>query len=246
MRAMLSMFCFCMMLNPGGLPAAESMVAKDTFPVGEDRLEVYFLGHGTLMFTFAGKVIHLDPVSRYADYSTLPRADLVLITHAHGDHLEQAGLAAVRTKSTTVIYSHDCIDKLDGGKLLENGGKQEFSGIMVEAVPAYNVQHERSPGMPYHPRGDGNGYLLTFGDLRVYVAGDTENIPEMKELQNVDIAFLPMNLPYTMTPRMTADAARLFHPKVLYPYHYGETDPEELVKLLAADKDIEVRIRDLR
>jgi L-ascorbate metabolism protein UlaG (beta-lactamase superfamily) len=104
----------------------------------------------------------------------------------------------------------------------------------------------RSPGKPFHPKGEGNGYVLTFGDTRVYVAGDTENIPEMAQLKNIAIAFLPMNLPYTMTPEMVAAAADSFHPRILYPYHYGNTDPNELVQLLKNDKEIEVRIRELR
>jgi L-ascorbate metabolism protein UlaG (beta-lactamase superfamily) len=117
---------------------------------------------------------------------------------------------------------------------------------LIEAVPAYNVVHVRSAGNPFHPKGEGNGYVLTLGDKRVYVAGDTEDIPEMKTLKKIEVAFLPMNLPYTMTPEMAADAARMFRPKILYPYHYGQTDPQLLVALLKPDKDIEVRIRNLR
>ncbi|HPY51295.1 MAG TPA: MBL fold metallo-hydrolase, partial [Sedimentisphaerales bacterium] len=119
-------------------------------------------------------------------------------------------------------------------------------GLKIEAVPAYNIVHKRPDGDPFHPKGNGNGYVVTFGKQRVYIAGDTENIPEMKDLKQIDIAFLPMNLPYTMTPEMVADAARVFAPKILYPYHYGQTDPNELVKLLADDKNIEVRIRKMR
>ena len=119
------------------------------------------------------------------------------------------------------------------------------AGNRIEAVPAYNIVHKRDNGRPYHPKGVGNGYVLTLGDKRVYIAGDTENIPEMAGLEGIDIAFLPMNLPYTMTPEMVADAARSFSPKVLYPYHYGETDPQALVKLLK-DGPIEVRVRAMR
>jgi L-ascorbate metabolism protein UlaG (beta-lactamase superfamily) len=104
----------------------------------------------------------------------------------------------------------------------------------------------RSAGNPFHPKGQGNGYIITFGDKRVYIAGDTENTPEMKQLKNIDVAFLPMNLPYTMTPEMVADGAKAFKPKILYPYHYGQTDPNKLIELLKDSKDIEVRIRNLR
>jgi L-ascorbate metabolism protein UlaG (beta-lactamase superfamily) len=127
-----------------------------------------------------------------------------------------------------------------------NGDVKTVTGLKIEAVPAYNIVHERSRGNPFHPKGQGNGYVITFGDKRVYVAGDTENIPEMKQLKGIDVAFLPMNLPYTMTPEMVADAARVFQPKILYPYHYGQTDPSTLVSLLKDSKDIELRIRNMR
>ena len=120
-----------------------------------------------------------------------------------------------------------------------------MQGLGVEAVPAYNVVHTRETGDPFHRCGDGNGYILTFGDLRVLVAGDTENTPELKALRDIDVAFLPMNLPYTMTPEMVADAARAIRPKILYPYHFGSTDPSQLVALLREHPEIEVRIRRL-
>ena len=126
---------------------------------------------------------------------------------------------------------------------MKNGDIRIVKGLTIEAVPAYNLVHKRDNGQPFHPKGQGNGYVITFGDKRVYIAGDTENTPEMKALEAIDCAFLPMNLPYTMTPEMVADAAKAFKPKILYPYHYGKTDPAELVDLLKDEKDIEVRIR---
>ena len=116
----------------------------------------------------------------------------------------------------------------------------------IEAVPAYNIVHMRSEGVPYHGKGVGNGYVIKFSDKKVYVAGDTENIPEMKSLDKIDIAFLPMNLPYTMTPEMAADAAKAFNPKTLYPYHYGETDTSKIVSLMKDVPGVEVRIRKLK
>ena len=162
-----------------------------------------------MIFHFNDKIIHVDPVERYADYSNMPGADLILITHEHGD-------------------------------------QKTVKGIAVKAVLAYNIVHKRDNGMPYHPKGAGNGYVIDFGKTRVYVAGDTENIPKMKELSGINIAFLPMNLPYTMTPKMVADAVRMFNPKILYPYHYGNTNPEEIVRLLKDKNDCEVHVRDLR
>ena len=129
---------------------------------------------------------------------------------------------------------------------MKNGDVQTVLGITVEAVPAYNLVHKRPDGGAFHPKGEGNGYVLAIGDKRIYIAGDTENIPEMKALEKIDIAFLPMNLPYTMTPDMVADAAKAFRPKVLYPYHYGETEPATIVALLKQYKDIEVRIRKMK
>ncbi len=134
---------------------------------------------------------------------------------------------------------------MDGAVAMEAGQERDVGDVRVEAVPAYNIVHKRESGEPFHPRDDGVGYVLTFGDVRVYVAGDTENIPEMAELEGIDIAFLPMNLPYTMTPEMVRDAALMFRPRILYPYHYGQTDPTELVELLA-DEDIEVRVRQMQ
>ena len=176
---------------------------EDIFKTSKGDLKITFIGHGTLMFTFGGKVIHVDPVGRYADYSKLPKADIILVTHEHVQELK------------------------------------------IEAVPAYNIVHMRSGSSPFHPKGHGNGYVITFANKRVYVAGDTENTPEMKKLKNIDIAFLPMNLPYTMDPEMVADAAKVFMPKILYPYHFGRTDTSKLVALLKDKKGIEVRIRKL-
>jgi L-ascorbate metabolism protein UlaG (beta-lactamase superfamily) len=126
---------------------------------------------------------------------------------------------------------------------MKNGDQKTIQGFDVEAVPAYNILHKRSDGNPFHPKGQGNGYVITFGDKRVYVAGDTEPIPEMKSLGAIDIAFLPMNLPYTMSPEMAAEAARIIRPKILYPYHYSETDTSKLMERLKSSPGIEVRIR---
>jgi L-ascorbate metabolism protein UlaG (beta-lactamase superfamily) len=129
---------------------------------------------------------------------------------------------------------------------MKNGDVKIIKGLEIKAVVAYNIIHKRDSGQPFHPKGDGNGYIITFGDRNVYVAGDTENIPEMKKLKGIDIAFLPMNLPYTMTPEMFADAANAFKPKILYPYHYGETDTSKILELLKDTKEIEVRIRKMK
>jgi len=218
----------------------------DIIRTSAGELKITFIGHGTLMFTYGGKTIHVDPVSKEADYTKLPKADLILLTHHHGDHLDLKALEALRTEKTEFVMTEICAQQVKGGRVMKNGDVKVMGGLKIEAVPAYNLVHMRSEGKPFHPKGEGNGYVITFGDKRVYVAGDTENTPEMKKLEQIDAAFLPMNLPYTMTPEMVADAAKAFRPKILYPYHYGETDASKLVELLKDANDIEVRIRKMK
>jgi L-ascorbate metabolism protein UlaG (beta-lactamase superfamily) len=222
------------------------MFIEDIFPPGPLDLKITFVAHGTLWMTYGATVIHVDPVGEHADYTALPKADVVLVTHEHPDHLDPEAISAVRKETTSVVVSAKCAGRVPGAVVLHNGDSRAIKGIRVEAVPAYNVLHMRAPGSPYHPKGDGNGYVLSLGQRRVYVAGDTENTREMKTLKGIDIAFLPMNLPYTMTPEMVADAAMAFRPKVLYPYHFGDTDTSKLHSLLAGARDIEVRIRPMR
>lgn len=223
------------------LPAfAQKPVQEDTFSTSGGVLKITCLGHGTLMFSFGGKTIHVDPVSNVANYATLPKADLILVTHEHGDHLDARAIQAISTDKTIVTVNPGSSSALPAATVMKNGETKTVAGFTIEAVPAYN------PGKAFHPKGDGNGYVITFADKRVYVAGDTENVPEMKALKQIDIAFLPMNLPFTMTPEQVADAARAFRPKVLYPYHFGSSDTAALVNLLKDEKGIEVRIRDMK
>jgi L-ascorbate metabolism protein UlaG (beta-lactamase superfamily) len=219
---------------------------KDVIPTSAGDLEITFIGHGTLMLTFGDKIIHVDPYSRLTDYSKLPKADLILLTHQHQDHLDPAAMQKIRKENTVMILTRSCAESIKGGIIMTNGETRTVSGIKIDSIPAYNLTNKRPDGQPYHPKGEGNGYVLTFADKRIYIAGDTENTQEMKALANIDCAFLPMNLPYTMTPEMCADAARAFKPKILYPYHFGETDTTQLVKLLKDSKDIEVRIRKMK
>ena len=219
---------------------AQSKFQTDTIKTSGGDLSITFISHGTLLFNYAGKVIHVDPVSMYADYSTLAKADLILVTHEHGDHLDQKAIQAVSKPDTALIVNAASAKNLPNPIVMKNGDTKNAAGIGIEAVPAYN------PEKQFHPKGNGNGYVLTFGDKRVFVAGDTENVPEIKALQNIDVAFLPMNLPFTMTSEQVADAAKAMRPKILYPYHYGNTDPNLLVNLLKDEKGIEVRIRNLK
>jgi L-ascorbate metabolism protein UlaG (beta-lactamase superfamily) len=217
----------------------------DVIQTSAGELEIVFLGHGSLMFMLGEKVIHVDPFSRVADYSTLPKADLILITHEHRDHLDAEALASIRTEDTDIVMTELCEEQVEGGIVMRNGDMSVVQGLSIEAVPAYNLIHTRESGDPFHPCGQGNGYVITFGDTRVYVAGDSENTPEMTNLRDIDIAFLPMNLPYTMTPRMVAAAATAMRPRILYPYHFGSTNTAELIELLKDQPEIEVRIRSM-
>ena len=223
--------------------ATNDLYKTDAIQTTAGELEISFIGHGTLMLKFGTKIIHIDPYSQVGDYSKLPKADIVLITHEHGDHLDLEALQQIRTADTTIVMSASCSDQIENGIVMKNGDVREIDGLKIEAVPAYNMIHKRDNGQYFHPRGVGNGYILTFGEKRVYIAGDTENIPEMKSLENIDCAFLPMNLPYTMTSEMVADAAKAFRPKILYPYHYGDTDTSKFEQLMKDTPEVEIRIR---
>ncbi|QAA76180.1 MAG: Metal-dependent hydrolase [Candidatus Bipolaricaulis sibiricus] len=224
---------------------SEQAFQTDVFSTAAGELRITFLGHGSLLFTYRGKRIYVDPFSRVANYATLPKADLILITHDHRDHLDPEALADVRTSATRVVCPEHCLERVPGGTPLRNGERRVVQGVAIEAIPAYNILHLRENGHPFHPRGDGNGYVIDFGDLRVLVAGDTENTPELRTLRGIDVAFLPMNLPYTMTPEMVAEVAAAIRPRILYPYHYGATVTSRLVELLKDHPEIEVRIRNL-
>ncbi|MFB3926901.1 MAG: MBL fold metallo-hydrolase, partial [Syntrophales bacterium] len=199
---MLKMFFFCVsfiFFCVAMAFAADKKFETDRIKTSEGDLVITFIGHGSLMMSIADKVIHIDPVSNMADYGALPKADLLLVTHEHSDHLDLKAIDIVRTKRTACVVTDAVTKQVKGCIVLKNGESKTVKGLKINAVPAYNIVHMRSPGIPFHPKGVGNGYVITFGDKRIYIAGDTENTPEMKNLKRIDIAFLPMNLPYTMT-----------------------------------------------
>lgn len=233
------------LLAMNALLFSQNLPESDKISTTAGDVEMYFIGHGSLMFRINNFVIHIDPVKSYGKYESLPKADLILVTHEHYDHLD-TGLIGTLRKSETIMYCNAAsASKVPWAKVLKNGDKVSVKDISIETVPAYNIVNERAKGQPYHPRGNGNGYILSIGNKKFYVAGDTENIPGMKALRGIDVAFLPMNLPYTMTPEMVADAVKAFKPKILYPYHYGDTNTDQLLKLLKGS-DTEVRIRELK
>jgi L-ascorbate metabolism protein UlaG (beta-lactamase superfamily) len=233
---------FIAMTLPG---SSQVPPAYDKVNTSAGIVEMHFFGHGSLMFKVNGFVIYIDPVRSSGNYDFFPKADIILVTHEHGDHLDANLIDSLKKQGTLVFCNQNSLPQVKWAMAMKEGDRQEINNIIIEAVPAYNIVNERAPGQPFHPKGAGLGYILTIGGKRFYVAGDTENTPEMKALKNIDVAFLPMNLPYTMTPAMVADAARAFKPKILYPYHFGETNTDEIVKLLK-DSGIDVRIRNLK
>jgi L-ascorbate metabolism protein UlaG (beta-lactamase superfamily) len=217
--------------TPAATPAQTS--------VPEGDIMITPITHASFQIEYGGKVIHVDPTSP-GDYSKAKQADLVLITHDHPDHLDPAAIARVRKQGTPVIAPAASAEKIENPTVMSNGETKTIAGISIEAVPMYNLQRGPSPGQLFHPKGRGNGYILSLGNKRLYIAGDTECTPEMRALKNIDIAFIPMNLPYTMPPAEAAECARAFLPKVAYPYHYRGQNPEEFK---AALKGVPVEVR---
>ncbi len=214
----------------------------DVFDVGGQPLKLTALGHSSLVWEWQGHIIHIDPWGKQADYTTQPQADFIFITHEHQDHLDAAAVALIKKPGTRLVVNPAVKTLLGEGQALANGDKLDLGGFSVEAVPAYNLGEDKAK---FHPRHRDNGYLFRFGGFTVYLAGDTEDTPEMRALRGIDVAFLPMNQPYTMTPEQVASAAKAFRPKILYPYHFGETDPKLVVALLKDEPGIEVRVRKL-
>jgi len=216
----------------------------DTFKTkGGKEVVITAIKHASLRIQYDGLEIQVDPVAEYApatDYSKFPKADVILVTHEHFDHFDRDTIAALR-KDGTQIIANPVVQKMLGfGTALANDESHALAkGIALDAVPAYNT----TPGhTQFHPKGRDNGYVLTIDGLRIYIAGDTEDIPEMAKLKDIDVAFLPCNQPYTLTPEQVAKAARTIKPKVLFPYHYSQTPVKRVAELLA-DTSIDVRIR---
>ncbi len=233
--------------------AAESQWAGDRMATSQGDLVVYPIHHATLVLQWAGKAVYVDPVGGAKRLAGLPKPDVVLVTHIHGDHFDAATLEELVSGGGHVrlVVPRAVAEKLPKGPLAESvtvateGKKIEIGGMAIEAVPAYNITPQRQK---FHPKGRGVGYLLRLGGKTVYIAGDTEGTPEMGKLTGVDVAFLPMNLPYTMSVEQAARAIREFKPKIVYPYHFRNSDGtmadlEKLQRLVGAESGIEIRVR---
>ena len=224
----------------GAESTPESTAAIEKTSQGD--LTIIPINHSAIRFSFKDKQYYVDPAGK-ADWEKMPKADVIFITHEHGDHLSANVIGQIRKDGTLIYANASSVKKAGFGSVIEVGQRKQVLDIVVAAVAAYNVNPER---LRYHPRErKDNGYVLAFGDKNVYVGGDTEGTPEMKALTDIDVAFLPINLPYTMPPKEAADAARAFKPRILYPYHQGRSDPKEVKELLADEKAIEVRVLSL-
>ncbi|HUL72507.1 MAG TPA: MBL fold metallo-hydrolase [Vicinamibacterales bacterium] len=215
----------------------------DKLPAAGGDITIAPINHATLQLVYAGKVIDVDPVAAAGTFAGFAAPDLILITDIHGDHLDPATVNKLKTPSTIVVAPQAAAAQLGNPTVIANGEKKTIAGVAIEAVPMYNLTRGPSPGQLYHTKGRGNGYVLTLGGKRIYIAGDTEGTPEMRALQGIDVAFIPMNLPYTMPPVEAADAVKAFKPKIVYPYHYRGSDLHQFEDALKGT-GIEVRIRD--
>ena len=206
-------------------PAETEGVDVFKTPTGKEVV-FHCIKHGSIRICYDGKEIEIDPVTNIppaTDYSTMPKADYIFVTHEHGDHFDKQAIAALTMEGTQMITNARCAEMLGYGKVMANGDKMDVAADI-------------------HPKGRDNGFIITIDGLRIYIAGDTEDIPEMADIKDIDVAFLPCNQPYTMTPEQVANAARIIKPKVLFPYHYSTTEIQKVADLLE-DSSTEVRIR---
>ena len=232
----------------GCILTAPAFAARNVeeFKTSAGPLKVTTVMHAGLVIEVGGRgqdyhgVMIVDPAQ--GSWDGIPQADVILITDIHGDHMNPSMIAKVKKADGVVIAPAAVAKTVREAQVLGNGEIKTMGAWKIEAVPMYNLKRGPSEGKLYHDKGRGNGYVVTYGGLRIYIAGDTEGIPEMRALKNIDVAFVPMNLPYTMTPEEAADAVKAFHPKVVYPYHYMGSDTKAFEAALAGT-GIDVRLR---
>lgn len=216
----------------------------DTIPTSKGDLKITPVVHGSLMLQWDGKVIHVDPSGAVGgDFSKLPKGDLIIVTDIHADHQDRAKIDLLKKTGTIILAPKAVAANITEAQVINNGEKKTVAGVEIEAVPMYNLQRGPAAGQLYHDKGRGNGYILTLGGKRIYLSGDTECIPEMKALRNIDVAFVCMNLPFTMTPGEAAGCVNAFKPKIVYPYHYGQSNLQEFTSAVQGTPGVEVRLR---
>lgn len=228
MRGLLSV-SVAMVLSALGLPLASAAPSPGVPPppiilnTNGGAVKITPIYHASALIEADGKNIYIDP-AKPGNFSGRPKADLILITDIHGDHMDPDLIATLSKQGTEVMAPPAVVQTVKQAKPISNGETKTWNSWTIEAIPMYNMVRGPAPGQLYHPKGRGNGYVLTYGGKRIYFSGDTENIPEMRALKNIDIAFVCMNLPYTMPPDEAAEAVKAFHPKIVYPYHYKGSD----------------------
>lgn len=221
--------------------------SSDVFSTNAGDIKIHPVSHASFVMETPSGTIYVDPVGEASAYSDFPEAELVLITHEHGDHYKAETLSALVKDNTQIIINpavHGMMpeDLKAKATQIANGESAQFKTVNIDAIPAYNLTEERKK---FHPQGRDNGYVLGFDGFRVYVSGDTEDVPEMRSLENIDLAFVCMNLPFTMDAKAAASAVAEFKPKYVYPYHYrgrdgGTQDPEEFAKLLGDAAEVKM------
>lgn len=240
-------FVFAFFMSLLSVTALAQLPKPDSIQTSSGVLTIHPIHHASLVLSWNGKNIYVDPTQGAEAYTGIGAPDVIFITHAHGDHLDMETLNGLKTKGVPMVVPQSVADKLPDTfdaqlLIMDNGDTNNHLGFKIEAIPMYNLPE--SPDS-YHPKGWGNGYVLTMGEKRIYLSGDTEDIPEMRSLKNIDVAFVCMNLPYTMDIEQAASAVLDFKPSIVYPYHYRGQDVEKFKKLVnAKDKNIEVRLRD--
>ena len=232
--AVLSLFVACGLIAQPARPVEEIKTSAGVLKITPIR-------HASLMLEAGGEVVHVDPWSQ-GNYEGLPKADLVLITDIHGDHMDPKALPGVKKDGTKILAPAAVQKTVTEAQVIANGEKKTNGKWTIEAIPMYNEKRGPAEGKLYHDKGRGNGYLITYGGKRIYIAGDTEGHPEMRALKNIDVAFIPMNLPYTMPPEEAAEAVKVFKPKVVYRYHYRDSNVKAFEQALAGS-GVEVRLR---
>ncbi|WP_224361370.1 MBL fold metallo-hydrolase [Hyalangium versicolor] len=231
--------------DEGNPPPSEPPISGDAISTSQGDVIIHPINHATFVMHWADKMIYVDPVGGAAPFEGLPAPNVIFVTDIHSDHLSADTLTALVRVDTVIVAPQAVRDQLPANlqgvtQVLANGGTLTVAGIGVEAIPMYNITTDR---LQYHTKGRGNGYVLTLGGKRIYIAGDTEDIPEMRQLRDIEVAFIPMNLPYTMTVQQAASAVREFKPKIVYPYHSRGSDLDEFTRLVGTDVGVEVRIR---